>query len=71
VLHILLTGISANYPIEGNKLSEAIVGTNVFGTIYDDIIKYTEKDKLLKICNAMENVNLKELEEKFDPKVLK
>jgi hypothetical protein len=52
-------------------LSEAIVGINVFKTDWDDFVKYTEKDKLSKICSAMKNVNIKELEEKFDPKILK
>jgi hypothetical protein len=71
VLHFILTGVSVNFPVKENKLSEAIVGINVFETDYDDIIKYTEGDKLPEICNAMKNVNIKELEEKFDLKILK
>jgi hypothetical protein len=70
-LHFLLTGVSGNSPIEGNKLSEAIVGINVFETDDEDFVSYTEKDELPEIYNAMKNVNIKELDEKFDPKILK
>jgi hypothetical protein len=70
-LHFLLTGVSASSPIEGNKLSEAIVGVNLFETDDDDFASYTEKDELLEICNSMKNVNIRELEEKFDPKTFK
>ncbi|MDR0524544.1 MAG: YfbM family protein, partial [Spirochaetaceae bacterium] len=70
-LHFLLTGVSANSPIEGNKLSEAIVGINVFETDDDYFVSYTEKDKLLEIYNAMKDVNIKELEEEFDPRIFK
>jgi hypothetical protein len=70
-LHFLLTGVSANSPIKGNKLSEAIVGVDVFETDDEDFVSYTEKDNLPEIYNAMKNVNIKELEEKFDPKIFK
>jgi len=33
-LHCTLTGVSASYPIEGNKFSEGIVG--IYPKIYDD-----------------------------------
>lgn len=69
-LHFLLTGVSANSPVEGNKLSEAIVGINVFETDDDYFIGYTEKDELPGIYSAMKSVNIKELEEKFDPRIL-
>ena len=70
-LHFLLTGVSATSPIQGNKLSEAIVGVDFFETDDEDFVSYTEKDKLSEIYNAMKNVNIKELEEKFDPKIFK
>ena len=70
-LHFLLTGVSANSPIEGNKLSEAIVGVNNFETDEETFISYIKKDELPEIYNAMKNINIKELEEKFDPKILK
>jgi 5,10-methenyltetrahydromethanopterin hydrogenase len=69
-LHFLLTGVSASSPIEGNKLSEAIVGTNVVKAD-DDFTSYTGKDELPEIIKALENVNIKELERTFDPEILK
>jgi hypothetical protein len=70
-LHCLLTGVSASTPIENDKLSEAVVGVHVFDTNDDDYITCTENDELPEIIKALENVNIKELEEKFDPKILK
>jgi hypothetical protein len=70
-LHFLLTDSSANSPIEGNKLSEAIVGINVFETDDEDFVSYIEKNELPEIYNALKNVNIKILKDKFDPKIFK
>ena len=70
-LHFLLTGVSASKPIDGNKLSEAIVGVHVFDTNEDDFIACIENHELTEIVKALENVNKKELEQKFDPILLK
>ena len=70
-LHCLLTGVSISTPIENDKLSEAVVGVHVFDTNDDDYITFTENDELPEIVKALENVNIKELEEKFDPKKFK
>ena len=70
-LHFLLTDVSASEPIEGNKLSEAIVGVHVFDTNEDDFIACIENDELPEIVNALDGVDLKELEQKFAPKRFK
>ena len=70
-LHCLLTGVSAIKPIENNKLSEAIVGVHVFDTNDDDYITCSENDELPEIIKALENINIEELEEKFDPRTFK
>ena len=70
-LHFLLTNVSASEPIEGDKLSEAIVGVHVFDTNDDDFIACIENDELPEIVQALENVNAKELEHKFDPNIFK
>jgi len=70
-LHFLLTDVSASEPIEGDKLSEAIVGVHVFDTNDDDFIACIENDELPEIVQALENVNIKELEQKFDPSIFK
>jgi hypothetical protein len=70
-LHFLLTGVSASTPIDGNKLSEAIVGVHVFDANDDDFIACTENDELSEIIKALQNVNIKKLEEAFNPKIFK
>jgi len=70
-LHFLLTGVSASSPIEDNELSEAIVGVHVFDTDEENYIAYIENDKLGEIVKALENVNINNLEQNFNPKILK
>ena len=70
-LHCLLTGVSASTPIEDNKLSEAVVGVHVFDTYDDDYITCIKNDELPEIINELENVDINELEKKFDPKIFK
>ena len=68
-LHFLLTGVSAGVPIEGNQLSEAVVGVSAF--IEDDedadFIAYSKIDELPDIISALEKVEFEKLKSKFDP----
>jgi hypothetical protein len=70
-LHFLLTGVSASTPVEGDRLSEAIVGIHVFKANDDYFIACIENDELPEIIEALENVNIQELEKKFDPNLFK
>ena len=73
-LHCTLTGESAANPIEGNKLSEAIVG--VYPKIYDDddysifvsVIDNSEIQGILKAITPIDHDKLKSL---LDPSCLK
>ena len=67
-LHFLLTGISACQAIEGDKLSEAIVGVNLFNSEDEnsDFIAYTLTDDLLGIIEALNNVDVEKLRLNFD-----
>ncbi|MDP4145459.1 MAG: YfbM family protein [Bacillota bacterium] len=65
-LHFFLTGISACQPIEGNKLSEAIVGVKVFNNDEDaDFIAYTMSEYLHEIVTALSNVDIEKLRLNF------
>lgn len=68
-LHYLLTGVSASQPIEGDKLSESIVGVNLFNSEDDnsDFIAYTQLVDLPKIIEALTNVDLDKLRTEFNP----
>ena len=63
-LHFLLTGVSAEKPIEGNPLSEAIVGTNVFDC--EDFIAYTIPNHIKEIVDALNKVDIEVLIGKMD-----
>ena len=58
-LHFLLTGASAENPIEGNPLSEAIVGEKDFDC--DDFIAYTEPSRISSIVDALDKVDIEAL----------
>ena len=58
-LHFLLTGVSAETPIDEDPLSEAVVGVHVFDA--DDYVGCTELDELPRIVAALEAVRLDEL----------
>lgn len=65
-LHFLLTGVSASEPIENDLISEAIVGECAFDG-EDDYIAYIYPDRLKKIYNALQEVDIDRLKEKFSP----
>lgn len=55
-LHFLLTGAPASDPIEGDPLSEAVVGVHVIDE--DDYVACTELDELAAVISALEAVDL-------------
>lgn len=62
-LHIALTGVSASEPIDGDPLSEAVVGVHVFEVEEEDgFFACTEQDELEDIIAAMQQVDLDKLE---------
>ena len=67
-LHFLLTGITASQPIEGDKLSDAIVGVEIFNSEDEDadFISYTLVDDLPGIIAALKNVDIEKLRLNFD-----
>lgn len=66
-IHFFLTDESASNPIEGNKLSEAIIGIHNFHYEEDaDYIACTENNELIDIIEAMEGLNLKERKKQFN-----
>ncbi len=64
-LHFLLTDVSASEPIEGNPLSEAVIGVHVFDS--EDFVGCTEYTELSNIITALKAVDLEKLKAKFDP----
>lgn len=65
-LHFLLTGKSASEPIEGDRLSEAIVGVTVFNGEDADFIAYTRLSDLTEIVTALNSTDIHELRTNFD-----
>lgn len=62
-LHVALTGVSASEPIDGDPLSEAVVGVHVFEVEEEDgFFACTEQDELEDIIAAMQQVDLDKLE---------
>lgn len=68
-LHYLLTGVSADTPIENNLLSQAVVGERMF--IDDeqaDFIAYISPNRISEIFNAMNLVDFEKLRTSFSVK---
>lgn len=62
LLHYWLTGTSASAPIEGNFLSEAVVGVHVFSEDEDsDFIACTEYAELPEMLAVLEKLEIKQL----------
>lgn len=55
-LHFALTGVPASSPIEGDPLSEAVVGVHAFDS--DDFVGCTEAGELAAIVAALEEVDI-------------
>ncbi|TPN83972.1 YfbM family protein [Aquimarina algicola] len=67
-LHFLLTNVSASEPIPNNKLSEFVVGVNVFSEDENaDFISYSSANEIKDILKEINKVNLSELEHTFKP----
>lgn len=67
-LHFLLTGVSACSPIEGNLLSEAIVGTDTFpGSEDGDYIAFIYPDRVLEIAKELDRIKIEEVLPSFSP----
>ncbi len=70
-LHCFLTGVSASHPIDGDKLSEAIVGIHKFHHDDDaDFIGCIENNELNAIINALELLDLDNTKSQFSRKQL-
>lgn len=63
-LHFLLTGVTAQEPVEGNPLSEAVVGTHVFDC--EDFIAYSAPDDVARITAALNEVDIEALTQAMD-----
>ncbi|WP_040164496.1 YfbM family protein [Microbacterium gorillae] len=57
-LHFLMTGVSADSPIDGDPLSEAIVGVHVFDDESDLFAGATEPDEVAHIVRALQAVDI-------------
>ena len=64
VLHFVLTGVSAGNPIEGNPLSDAIVGVNSFEEC-EDFIGYTKKENIRLIVKKLNETDIDSLLKNF------
>ena len=68
-LHFLLTGVSACEPIEGNLISEAIVGTRKFIEDEDtDHIAYIPYERVRAIAKELNGIDINDVVEGFQPK---
>lgn len=72
ILHYYLTGESASEPIEGDKLSEAIVGVHLFSYKDDtDFISYTENNELPDIISSLKGFDEKICIERLEKGLIK
>lgn len=63
-LHFLLTGFPTSEPIEGDPLSEAVVGVHVIDE--DDYVACTEADELASVIAALAAVDLDRISSSVD-----
>jgi len=69
ILHFVLTGKSASKPIDGDPLSEAVVGMHVFDG--DDFIAAIQADELPRILQAMDDLDFTALRPRLSLPVLR
>lgn len=68
-LHFLLTKATASEPMEGNPLSEAVVGVKRFSDDEDtDFIAYILPERVPTIMNELKHFDIDSAIEKFQPK---
>ena len=70
VLHFVLTGVDSSEPIEGNPLSEAVVGVTSLEEV-SEFIAYIEKDRIADIVSALENFDIDAALESFSMEACK
>jgi hypothetical protein len=71
-LHLSLTGVSASEPVDGNPLSEAVVGVHVFEVEEEDgFFACTEHDELEGIIRAMQQLDFGRLEPGYGTEALR
>ena len=70
VLHFVLTGVDSSEPIEGNPLSEAVVGETSLEEV-SEFIAYIEKDRVADIISALENFDMDAALENFSMEACK
>ena len=70
VLHFVLTGVDSSEPIEGNPLSEAVVGVTSLEEV-SEFIAYIEKDRVADIISALENFDIDAALESFSMEACK
>jgi len=64
MLHFILTGASASQPIDGDPLSEAIVGARVYDV--ELFIGATEAAEVVRVLDAMKGVDIVDLRSRCD-----
>lgn len=70
-LHFILSGVSATAPIEGNLLSEAVVGTAMFSDDESaDFISYIYPERVNEISDALNDFDIDNALSDFSPRVL-
>lgn len=67
-LHFILTGASASEPLEGDPLSDAVVGVHVIDD--ETFIAATGHSELKEIISALNGVDKKALRAEFSPRRL-
>lgn len=68
-LHFLLTNVTASEPLEGNLLSEAVVGVNKFVDDKDaDFIAYIYSERVPIIMKELNSFDIESAIERFQPK---
>ena len=70
VLHFVLTGVDSSEPIEGDPLSEAVVGVTSLEEV-SEFIAYIEKDRIADIISALENFDVDAALESFSMEACK
>ena len=70
VLHFVLTGVDSSEPIEGDPLSEAVVGVTSLEEV-SEFIAYIEKDRIADIVSALENFDIDAALESFSMEACK
>lgn len=70
VLHFVLTGVSADNPMEEDPLSEAIVGVDSLEEA-EEFIAYIQKERIQQILSALEEFDIEHAMKDFSMKACK